>query len=226
MLHRLKTCPSCSNSKGGKDIIARHLSAAAFGLALAVPAGAFQLDPRFSDNDGDLVADITTDESEWIDPAVLVFAYTPVEDPAVYEDVWAEFLDHLSEATGKPIQFFPVQSNAAQLEAMRAGRRHVAAVNTGGNTIAVACAGFRPFAMMAAEDGSFGYEKEIITYRGSGMEALEDLDGRQLAFTSETSNSGFKAPLSNVSAHGTILVILGTAVVSEWVSAKVRHAII
>lgn len=172
----------------------RLLSTAALGLALALPAGAFTLDPRFTDADGDLIADIPTDPSEWVDPAVLVFAYTPVEDPAVYEDVWAEFLDHLSEATGKPVQFFPVQSNAAQLEAMRAGRLHIAAVNTGGNPIAVACAGFRPFAMMAAEDGSYGYEMEIITWPGSGIERLEDLDGRQLAFTSETSNSGFKAP--------------------------------
>ncbi|PZX48079.1 phosphonate transport system substrate-binding protein [Roseinatronobacter thiooxidans] len=173
---------------------ARLLSTVALGIALALPAGAFNLDPRFTDADGDLVADIPTDPSAWVDPAVLVFAYTPVEDPAVYEDVWAEFLDHMSQATGKPIQFFPVQSNAAQLEAMRAGRLHVAAMNTGGNPIAVACAGFRPFAMMAAEDGSFGYEMEIITYPGSGIETLEDLDGRQLAFTSETSNSGFKAP--------------------------------
>ena len=173
---------------------ARLLSTVALGVALALPAGAFNLDPRFTDADGDLVADIPTDASEWVDPATLVFAYTPVEDPAVYEDVWAEFLDHMSEVTGKPIQFFPVQSNAAQLEAMRAGRLHVAAVNTGGNPIAVACAGFRPFAMMAAEDGSFGYEMEIVTYPSSGIEALEDLDGRQLAFTSETSNSGFKAP--------------------------------
>jgi len=173
---------------------ARLITTVALGVALALPAGAFQLDPRFTDNDGDLIADIPTDPSEWVDPPVLVFAYTPVEDPAVYEDVWAEFIDHLSDATGKPVQFFPVQSNAAQLEAMRAGRLHIAAVNTGGNPIAVACAGFRPFAMMAAEDGSFGYEMEIITYPGSGIETLADLDGRQLAFTSETSNSGFKAP--------------------------------
>ncbi|MBR3372103.1 MAG: phosphate/phosphite/phosphonate ABC transporter substrate-binding protein [Rhodobacteraceae bacterium] len=173
---------------------ARLLSTVALGVALALPAGAFQLDPRFTDNDGDLIADIPTDPSEWVDPPVLVFAYTPVEDPAVYEDVWAEFIAHLSDATSKPVQFFPVQSNAAQLEAMRAGRLHIAAVNTGGNPIAVACAGFRPFAMMAAEDGSFGYEMEIVTYPGSGIEALADLDGRQLAFTSETSNSGFKAP--------------------------------
>lgn len=162
---------------------------------------AHALDPRFTDNDGDLVADIPTDPSQWVDPSVLVFAYTPVEDPAVYEDVWQEFLDHLSETTGKPVQFFPVQSNAAQLEAMRAGRLHIAAVNTGGNPIAVACAGFRPFTMMARADGSFGYEMEIITYPGSGIEELADLQGRTLAFTSETSNSGFKAPQALLEAE-------------------------
>ena len=58
--------------------------------------------------------------------------------------------------------FFPVQSYAAQYEAMRSGRLHIAGVNTGGNPVAVSCAGFVPFAMMAAGDGSFGYEMEII----------------------------------------------------------------
>jgi phosphonate transport system substrate-binding protein len=154
----------------------------------------FTLGDRYVDNDGDLVADIPEDPSEWIDPDTLIFAYTPVEDPAVYAEVWADFLDHMAEVTGKQVQFFPVQSNAAQIEAMRAGRLHVAGFNTGSNPLAVACAGFRPFAMMAAEDGSFGYEMEIITYPGSGIESVEDLRGQTLAFTSETSNSGFKAP--------------------------------
>lgn len=167
---------------------------AAFAVSFAAPLAAFELDARFVDNDGDMIADIPTDESEWVDPDTLIFAYTPVEDPAVYVDVWAEFLDHLSATTGKDVQFFPVQSNAAQLEAMRAGRLHIAGVNTGGNPLAVACAGFRPFAMMAANDGSFGYEMEFITYPDSGIETIEDLEGRTIAFTSETSNSGFKAP--------------------------------
>jgi phosphonate transport system substrate-binding protein len=164
-------------------------------LSVALPAQAeFALGDRYTDADGDLIADIPTDPSEWIDPDTLIFAYTPVEDPAVYAEVWAGFLDHLSEATGKNVQFFPVQSNAAQIEAMRAGRLHVAGFNTGSNPLAVACAGFRPFAMMAADDGSFGYEMEIITYPGSGIETVEDIRGQQMAFTSETSNSGFKAP--------------------------------
>jgi phosphonate transport system substrate-binding protein len=128
-------------------------------------------------------------------PATLVFAYTPVEDPAVYyAKVWEEFIDHLAKTTGKRVQFFPVQSNAAQLEAMRAGRLHVAGFNTGSNPLAVNCAGFVPFAMMASKDNRFGYEMEIITYPGSGIEKVEDIKGKRMAFTSETSNSGYKAP--------------------------------
>ncbi|MEM1389013.1 MAG: phosphate/phosphite/phosphonate ABC transporter substrate-binding protein [Pseudomonadota bacterium] len=171
-------------------------------LATATPALAeFKLGDRYVDNDGDLIADIPTEASELIDPDTLIFAYTPVEDPAVYAEVWAGFLEHLSEATGKNVQFFPVQSNAAQIEAMRAGRLHIAGFNTGSNPLAVACAGFRPFAMMAAADGSFGYEMEIITYPGSGIESVEDIKGETLAFTSETSNSGFKAPSAILAAE-------------------------
>lgn len=169
--------------------------AAVAALGLAGPALAeFTLGERYQDADGDLVADVPSDPSEQIDPDTLIFAYTPVEDPAVYREVWSEFLDHMAEVTGKEVQFFPVQSNAAQIEAMRAGRLHVAGFNTGSNPIAVACAGFRPFAMMAGKDGSYGYEMEIITHPGSGIASVEDIRGKQLAFTSETSNSGYKAP--------------------------------
>lgn len=175
----------------------KHLPAltAAAAALIAAPAFAeFTLGDRYTDNDGDLIADIPADAADQINPDTLIFAYTPVEDPAVYAEVWAGFLDHMSETTGKQVQFFPVQSNAAQIEAMRAGRLHVAGFNTGSNPLAVACAGFRPFAMMAAEDGSFGYEMEIITYPDSGIESVEGIKGKQMAFTSETSNSGFKAP--------------------------------
>ncbi len=173
----------------------RLLATLAGALIIATPALAeFKLDSRYSDNDGDLIADIPQDPSQQLDPGTLIFAYTPVEDPAVYREAWSDFLSYLEEQTGKKVQFFPVQSNAAQIEAMRAGRLHIAGFNTGSNPLAVACAGFRPFTIMAGEDGSYGYEMEIITYPGSGIEKVEDLKGKELAFTSETSNSGFKAP--------------------------------
>ncbi|MGQ9724957.1 MAG: phosphate/phosphite/phosphonate ABC transporter substrate-binding protein [Tepidimonas sp.] len=165
-----------------------------FAAFLSVTTASSAMDPRFKDANGDMVADTPTNPSELIDPATLVFAYTPVEDPSVYAKVWEGFLEHLAKTTGKKVQFFPVQSNAAQLEAMRAGRLHVAGFNTGSTPLAVNCAGFVPFTMMASKDNRFGYEMEIITYPGSGIEKIEDIKGKRIAFTSETSNSGYKAP--------------------------------
>ncbi|WP_394688975.1 phosphate/phosphite/phosphonate ABC transporter substrate-binding protein [Hoeflea sp.] len=182
-----------------KSILLSTIAGAALSIAAPLAASAQEcprgtLDERYCDVDGDLIADIPTDPAEWLDPDTLIFAYTPVEDPAVYKEAWSDFLTHLDKVTGKKSIFFPVQSNAAQIEAMRSGRLHISGFNTGSNPLAVNCAGFRPFTIMASEDGGFGYEMEIITYPGSGIEKVEDIKGGDLAFTSETSNSGFKAP--------------------------------
>ena len=152
------------------------------------------LDDQYCDRDRDQVADLPLDPADWVDPDTIIFSYTPVEDPAIYAKVWDGFIKHMSEVTGKKVVFFPVQSYAAQYEAMRSGRLHIAGVNTGGNPVAVSCAGLVPFAMMASKDGSFGYEMEIIVPAGSDIKSPADIKGRTMAFTSPTSNSGFKAP--------------------------------
>ena len=80
---------------------------------------------------------------------------------------WDGFVKHLEKVTGKKVVFFPVQSNAAELEAMRSGRLHIAGFNTGSNPIAVNCAGFVPFAIMGSQKDEFGYEMEIIVQADS-----------------------------------------------------------
>jgi phosphonate transport system substrate-binding protein len=179
-----------------RSVLAALTALLGFGAA---PATA--LDSRFTDANGDMVADAPTDPKQWIDPATLIFAYTPVEDPEVYRKVWDEFLAHMSKVTGKRVVFFPVQSNAAQIEAMRAGRLHVAGFNTGSNPLAVNCAGFVPFAMMASKEKAYGYEMEIIVPADSTIQKIEDLKGKSVAFTDPNSNSGFKAPSALLKAQ-------------------------
>ena len=152
------------------------------------------LDKAYCDRNFDQVADLPLDSKDWVDPKTIIFAYTPVEDPAVYANIWTNFVKHLEKHTDRKVVFFPVESNAAQLEAMRSGRLHVAGFNTGSNPIAVSCAGFVPWAMHAKDDGSFGYEMEIIVKADSPIQSPSEIKGRTLAFTSPTSNSGFKAP--------------------------------
>src|SRR4051812_23932713 len=168
-----------------------------FGASLAAaqedcPRG--QLDKAYCDRDGDMVADTPTDPKKLVDPPTLIFAYSPVEDPAVYVKAWESFLKHLEKLTGKKVVYFQVQSNSAQLEAMRSGRLHITGFNTGSNPIAVNCAGFVPFAIMGSNSGQFGYEMEIIVPADSPTKTPGDLKGKKVAFTAPTSNSGFKAP--------------------------------
>ena len=152
------------------------------------------LDVAYCDRNMDQVADLPLDPKDWVDPNTIIFTYTPVEDPAVYANIWQSFVKHLEKHTDRKVVFFPVESNAAQLEAMRSGRLHVAGFNTGSNPIAVSCAGFVPFAMHAKDDGSYGYEMEIIVKTDSAIQSPSEIKGKTLAFTSPTSNSGFKAP--------------------------------
>ncbi len=100
------------------------------GAALAQDCPRGQLDKAYCDANADLVADTPTDQSKLVNPPTLVFAYTPVEDPALYSKVWDGFLKHLEKVTGKKVVFFPVQSNAAEIETMRSGRLHIAGVST------------------------------------------------------------------------------------------------
>src|SRR5690349_19837836 len=181
------------------NIIATFVAVFTFGAGLIdrahtqeCPRG--DLDKSYCDRNGDLVADTPTDPKQLINPSTLVFAYTPVEDPAVYAKAWEGFIKYMDQTTGKKVVFFPVQSNAAEIEAMRSGRLHVAGFNTGSVPIAVNCAGFVPFAIMGTQAGQFGYEMEIIVPADSAIKTPADLKGKKVAFTSPTSNSGFKAP--------------------------------
>src|SRR5688572_19954595 len=153
-----------------------------------------QLDTMYCDENKDLVADPPRDQKRWKNPSTLVFTYTPVEDAAVYETAFKPFLDNLAKCTGKRVVYFPVQSNAAEIEAMRAGRLHVGGFSTGPTGFAVNLAGAVPFAIKGTEKELQGYNLVMIVKKGSPYQKLADLRGKKVAHTSPSSNSGHLAP--------------------------------
>lgn len=175
------------------------LALAAVGFAGAAAAQADcpnrgQLDTLYCDADRDLVADPPKDPAKWRDPSTLVWAYTPVEDPAVYANIFKPFTDHLEKCVGKRTVYFPVQSNAAEIEAMRSGRLHFAGFSTGPTGFAVNMAGAVPFAAKGVGDQVRGYNLLAIVKASSPFQSLADLKGRKVAHTSPSSNSGNLAP--------------------------------
>lgn len=154
------------------------------------------LDEMYCDANQDLVADTPTDPAKQKTPSTLVFTYTPVEDPAVYANIFKPFTDYLSQCTGKRVVFYQVQSNAAEIEAMRSGRLHVGGFSTGPTAFAVNIAGAVPFAVKGTEKEFQGYNLIVIVKKDSPYQSLQDLKGKKLAHTSPSSNSGHMAPVA------------------------------
>ncbi len=152
------------------------------------------LDVQFCDENKDLVADPPKDPKKFRIPSTLVFTYTPVEDPAVYEQAFKPFTDHLAACTGKKVLFYQVQSNAAEIEAMRSGRLHVGGFSTGPTAFAVNLAGAVPFAVKGDAKGFQGYNLILIVKKSSPFQKITDLKGKKIAHTSASSNSGNLAP--------------------------------
>ena len=170
------------------------LSASASAFAKEACANRGELDTLYCDANKDLVADAPTDQKRWRDPSTLVWAYTPVEDPAVYANIFKPFTDHLEKCVGKRTVYYPVQSNSAEIEAMRSGRLHFAGFSTGPTGFAVNLAGAVPFAAKGTEKEVRGYNLVAIVKASSPYKTLADLKGKKVAHTSPSSNSGNLAP--------------------------------
>src|SRR4030095_8597420 len=155
-----------------------------------------ELDTMYCDANDDMLADVPTDRKKWKSPSTIVFTYTPVEDPAVYENIFKPFTTHLAKCVDKKVVFYQVQSNDAEIEAMRPGRLHVAGFSTGPTAFAVNLAGAIPFAVKGTEKEFQGYNLIVVVKANSPYQKLSDLKGKKVAHTAPSSNSGHLAPLA------------------------------
>jgi len=162
-----------------------------------------QANPRDEPRYGDPVAETPSDESELLDPDTIQFSLTPTEDPTVYEDTLEPLLNNIRDETGKELEYVPLDSYAAQVEAMRSERLHVAGFSTGVVPFAVNLANAVPFSIQieggsGGEDASFGYRLWLITQLDNAeITELEDLAGdpkETVAHSDPSSNSGNLAP--------------------------------
>jgi len=187
------------------------------GLLRPVPAGAQtsghaqtgcphrgDLDSRYCDADRDLIADPPRERGRLKDPATLVFSYAPVDDPALYQEKFSELLTHLSKMTGRKVRWYPTESHAEQVEAIRAGRLHIAGVGGSSAPYAVNLAGFVPLVAIQRHDGSTGYSLQVIARTDSPIRSLADLKGRRVAHVAPSSYSGDTAPRLLLTALGVL----------------------
>jgi phosphonate transport system substrate-binding protein len=160
-------------------------------------SGVLKLNEKFTDADGDLVADPPAKAAELIDPPTLFFSYvgTSKTEAERLRERFKEFTAFLKDKSGKPVEFALFESPEDELKALCDGKLHVAGINTGNIPTAVNQCGFVPICGLANEKGISTYQMQIIVPADSPLKNLQDLRGHELTLTEPGSNSGFKVPL-------------------------------
>jgi phosphonate transport system substrate-binding protein len=190
----MKLSINISFKKSTVTALSLFLFASFSATAAECPHGA--LSKQFCDRDNDMMADSPKTPTGWLDPYTLVFGNVPSQSFIFDKGAKRALMKHIEKVTGKQVEFFPYQTNSAELEAMRSGLLHIAGMNTGSVPTAVNCAGFHLFAMTAKADGDYGYTMQLITYPESGFHSIYDIKDETILFTSSSSNSGHKAPVA------------------------------
>lgn len=159
---------------------------------------------KFTDANGDLVADTPQDPAKQISPAKLIFSYIGASNADSERDNWKEFVVFLSQQTGKPVDLVVFKTTEEQIQALDEGKLHITGFNTGNVPEAVNNAGFVPVCTSGHDDGKTiaSYTMQIIVPNESSIRAPLDLKGHTIAFTDRTSNSGYKAALVHLKDLG------------------------
>ena len=134
------------------------------------------------------------------DPDTLTFSITPSEDTADELKRYQPVIKHLSETTGKQIDFYAPTSYSSVMEAIAAGWVDIAKLGPASYTLAKAqndnmlvFATYTRSAGHMQEEGP-GYRANLISKADSGIDTIEDAKGKTLGLVDPASTSGHLLP--------------------------------
>ncbi len=135
------------------------------------------------------------DGEDCANPDSLTFSVIPTEDIALHAERYQPLLDWMKEKTGKSIEFYAPTSYNGVIEAMRSDFVDIAGFGAFSYILAHQKADAQVFSMrIDSRTGEQGYYSYMVTKSDSGIESVEDLEGKTFAFTDPGSTSGKLIP--------------------------------
>ncbi len=147
-------------------------------------------------------------KSDW--PEVFRIGFFGEENPIAALAKHDAMVEYLEDRLGIPVEAETGISYTAVIEAMRAG--HVDAFEVGpfSYIMAVREANAEAVAVLVEHHGAPAFDPELLPYyfsviftrKGSGIESLDDLRGKQFSFVDQVSTSGHLMPRTILMEHG------------------------
>ncbi|MEY8828843.1 phosphate/phosphite/phosphonate ABC transporter substrate-binding protein [Sedimentitalea sp. XS_ASV28] len=135
--------------------------------------------------------------------APLRLAFIPQENPEKLLGDIAAITGWLSQRIGHPVEGFVTIDHAAAVEALRNGDADISFMGALPFVLAEAEIGAVPL-LSEVYRGAANYTGRVFVRRDSGIRALADLKGRDIAFADPISESGYLYPLAEFQRAGLI----------------------
>lgn len=149
-----------------------------------------------------LVACGTSDDSESggdesLNPDKLVMGFVPSQDSDTIVETVEPLAERLGEILGKEIEPRTMTNYNALVEGMGAQTVHIGFIPAFGYVIANEDYDVEVI-LKSIRDGEATYKAQYLVHKDSGIESLEDLEGKVWAYGDPTSTSGFLFPASHL----------------------------
>lgn len=135
------------------------------------------------------------------DPATLVVAFQPQENPGRLQLNAEAMTKFLSTELGMPVKIYLPTDYAAVVEALRAGHAHVAYFSAWPYMLAHALANAEVLVAEQRAGNSFYYSQWYARKNGP-VHSLAEAKGKRAAFTSPASTSGYLFPYAKLVEEG------------------------
>ena len=126
--------------------------------------------------------------------APLTLALTPSRDPTALQEAGDAFVKAITKLSGIPVRAQVASDYAGVIEAVRSRRVDLAFVHPVGYVLANREAGCQ-ILVRDVWQGKTAYTARFYVRKGSGIEKVEDLRGKTVAFVDPASSSGYIYPM-------------------------------
>jgi len=124
----------------------------------------------------------------------LTLVFTPSRDPTALKEAADAFAKTLAEISGVPVRALVASDYAGVIEALRSKRVELAFVHPVGYVLANREAGCR-ILVRDVWGGKTAYTARFYVRKDRGLQRLEDLRGKTVAFVDPASSSGYIYPM-------------------------------
>lgn len=147
-------------------------------------------------NEEDAENAASEDRSEW--PETFIFGLLPTEDQAILTQRFEPMVEYLEDYLDLDVEVYNATNYTALIEAMANGHLHASSFGPFSYLVVNERANGEAFAIpVDEEDGTLDdifYYAQLITLEEHGIDSLEDIENRSLAYADPASTSGHLFP--------------------------------